>query len=174
MIGAMSMALFNMGRGVAFHDIPHPFLIPLYQSNCYIYIVMSEWTTDLLKQHFEQILLEKENKYNQRFESQEKAIQTAEHGRDVAINKAETSIEKKSDAVYVKLTDLQKALTEVMLRPEIEARFKGLSEKLEDLKTSSDTGAGKSEGYAKFIGWIAFGITLLLFLFFLYDRTSNG
>lgn len=125
---------------------------------------MSEWTTDTLKEHFEKILEEKEKANNQRFAAQEKAIQTQDHNRDVAINKAETSIEKKSDAVYVKLTDLQKALTEVMLRPEIEARFKGLSEKLEDLKTSSDTGAGKSEGYVRYTGYIIAIIAIIFYL----------
>lgn len=108
-------------------------------------------TTVSLKEHIEKILDEKEKAYNQRFDSQEKAIETAEHSRDVVIKKAEDSIEKKSDAVYVKLTDLQKALTEVMLRPEIESRLTGLIEKVDDLKTSRDTGQGKSAGLSH--GW---------------------
>lgn len=107
-----------------------------------------------LKEHIEKILEEKDKANNQRFQSQEENIKTAEHSRDVAIKKAEDSIEKKSDAVYVKLTDLQKALTEVMLRPEIEARFKGLAEKFDDLKARSDKGEGSAGAYTKFIGWI--------------------
>lgn len=99
-----------------------------------------------LKEHFEKILEEKEKANNQRFEAQEKAIQTQDHNRDVAISKAEASIEKKSDAVYVKLTDLQKALTEVMLRPEIEVRFKALTEKVDDVKASRDKNEGKGQG----------------------------
>lgn len=102
------------------------------------------WTVETLKEYFEKILEEKEKANNQRFQSQEEAIRTAEHSRDVAIKKAEDSIEKKSDAVYVKLTDLQKALTEVMLRPEIEARFIALTEKVDDIKTSRDRGEGRS------------------------------
>lgn len=114
-----------------------------------------------LKEHFEKILEEKEKANNQRFSSQEEAIKTAEHSRDVAIKKAEDSIEKKSDAVYVKLTDLQKALTEVMLRPEIEARFVALTEKVDDIKTSRDKGEGKGAGIQQFIGWIIAAIALV-------------
>lgn len=107
---------------------------------------MSTGPTIPLKEYFEKLLEEKEKTFNQRFESQEKAVDTEKSNRDTAINKAETSIEKKSDAVYVKLTDLQNAFSAVMLRPEIEARFKGLSEKVDDLKTSRDTGVGKVIG----------------------------
>ena len=122
-----------------------------------------------LKKYFEKLLDEKEKSYNQRFASQEEAVKTAERNRDTAINKAEMSIEKKSDAVYVKLTDLQKALTEVMLRPEIESRLKGLSEKVEDLKTSRDKGEGTGAGIQKFIGWIIAAIAVTGFLM---DRFS--
>lgn len=114
-----------------------------------------------LKEYFEKILDEREKAYDQRFMAQEKAIDTAEKNRDVAINKAETSIEKKSDAVYVKLTDLQKALTEVMLRPEIEARLQALSEKYDDLKTSRDTGQGKEGGRSQNWAMIATVVSIV-------------
>lgn len=107
---------------------------------------MEKLETISLKEYFEKILEEKEKANNQRFAAQEKAIQTQDHNRDVAINKAETSIEKKSDAVYVKLTDLQKALTEVMLRPEIEARLTAIGEKVDDLKSNSAKVEGKGQG----------------------------
>jgi len=110
-----------------------------------------------LKEHIEKILEEKEKAYNQRFESQEKAITTAEHARDVAIKKAEDSIEKKSDAVYVKLSDLAKAMEEVMRRPEIESRLRSLTEKVEDLKGSRDTSTGKGLGLSQ-------GLVLLISL----------
>lgn len=83
-----------------------------------------------LKEHFEKILDEKDKAYDQRFQAQESAITKAEANRDNAINKAELSIEKKSDAVYVKLTDLQEAFSKVMLRPEIEGRIQSQEEKL--------------------------------------------
>jgi len=117
-----------------------------------------------LKEYFEKILEEKEKANNQRFTSQEEAIKTAEHARDVAIKKAEDSIEKKSDAVYVKLTDLQKALTEVMLRPEIESRFESLTEKVDDLRVTRGENEGKDTGIAKFIGWIIAAIAVIGFI----------
>lgn len=124
---------------------------------------MENWSTENLKEYFEKILAEKEKAYNQRFDSQEKAIQTAEHARDVAIKKAEDSIEKKSDAVYVKFTGLQETLTKVMFRPEtesmlksisteIDTKFNSLSEKIDEskkeiasLRESRSSGAGKDE-----------------------------
>lgn len=102
-----------------------------------------------LKEYFEKILEEKDKANNQRFNAQEKAIETAEHNRDIAINKAEASIEKKSDIAYVKISDLQRALSEVMLRPEIESRLNGLVGKVDDLKESRDTGQGKGLGYSQ-------------------------
>lgn len=119
-------------------------------------------------EHIKEILKEKEDKYNQRFNSQEKAIETAEHNRDIAINKAEASIEKKSDIAYVKISDLQKALSEVMLRPEIESRLKGLADKTDDLKESRDTSQGKGIGMSQLWGLLAgligVGIAIASFL----------
>lgn len=120
-----------------------------------------------LKEHIEKILEEKDRANNQRFNAQEKAIETAEHNRDISINKAEASIEKKSDIAYVKISDLQKALSEVMLRPEVESRFKGLTDKIDDLKESRDTSQGKGLGanqlWAILVGLIGTGLALVAF-----------
>lgn len=125
----------------------------------------SIWNLDSLKEYFENRFQWIQRANDQRFEAQEKAIQTAEHSRDVAIKKAEDSIEKKSDAVYVKLTDLQKAMGEVMLRPEIESRFTALIEKIDGLKTSRDESKGKGIGLNAMIGYILAAITILAFIF---------
>lgn len=126
------------------------------------------WTVETLKEFFERILEEKEKADNQRFLSQEAALNKAEQTRDTAINKAELSIEKKSDAVYVKLTDLQKAFAEVMLRPEIEGRLKSQEEKLSNVAKAiadmASRGLGKRELWALIVG--------LIVLFFLLK--SNG
>lgn len=128
---------------------------------------MNEETVSL-REHFEKILEEKDRANNQRFNAQEKAIETAEHNRDIAINKAEASIEKKSDIAYVKISDLQKALSEVMLRPEIESRLKELGNRTDDLKTSRDTSQGKGLGahqlYGYLAGLIGVGIAIASFL----------
>jgi hypothetical protein len=120
------------------------------------------------KDYFERILAEKDNANDQRFTAQETAISKAEANRDTAIKKAEDSIEKKSDAVYVKLTDLQKAFSEVMLRPEIEGRLRSQEEKLsrvEKAQTESNSrGIGMRELWALIVGGIV--------LFFLLR--SNG
>lgn len=125
---------------------------------------MKKTETISLKKYFEKILAEKEKTFNQRFDSQEKAVDTEKSNRDTAINKAETSIEKKSDAVYVKLTDLQNAFSAVMLRPEIEARLSSLSEKLDDLKTSRDTGIGRGIGSKDVIDVIKLAILVAGFI----------
>lgn len=103
----------------------------------------TEWTVDTLKQYVDTRFSEKEKADNQRFNSQEIALDKAEQNRDTAINKAELSIEKKSDAVYVKLTDLQKAFSDVMLRPEIEGRLKAV-EKFMNESTGKSSGMNAS------------------------------
>lgn len=111
-----------------------------------------------LREHFEKILDEKDKAYDQRFQAQESAITKAEANRDNAINKAELSIEKKSDAVYVKLTDLQEAFSKVMLRPEIEGRIQSQEEKLsrvEKILTEiSSKGTGMSDLFKIIISFL--------------------
>lgn len=82
--------------------------------------------------------------------------------------------DKALNAALVSLNDRLGLLNELRGGVATKEEIRALEKMVDDLKSSRDTGAGKSEGYAKFLGWIAFGITLLLFLFFLYDRTSNG
>lgn len=114
----------------------------------------SGWTVETLKEHFEKMIDGERRANDQRFSAQEKAIETAEHNRDIAINKAEASIEKKSDIAYVKISDLQRTLTELMPRLEAESRFKGLVDKIDDLKES------RSESKGKGTGWIESKATL--------------
>lgn len=126
---------------------------------------MPEETSEVtLKEYFEKVFDEREKRYEDRFKSQEAAIKTAEHSRDVAIKKAEDSIEKKSDAVYVKFTGLQKTLTEVMLRSEIESRFTNVNKDISEIKKIQDQSAGKGTGLKDSIGYILFAITIIGFL----------
>lgn len=104
-----------------------------------------------LQEHFEKILAEIEKASNQRFRAQEAALEKAEANRDTAIKKAEDSIEKKSDAVYVKLTDLQKAFSDVMLRNEIEGRLQGMTKEVKRVSELVTLDQGKSTGLHQ--GW---------------------
>lgn len=114
---------------------------------------MTEWTVATLKQYVEKIFEEKEKANNQRFIAQESAIDKAEANRDTAIKKAEDSIEKKSDAVYVKLTDLQKAFSEVMLRPEVESRIGQNTKDIADIRKAQDNTTSKGIGVNQGWGW---------------------
>lgn len=129
---------------------------------------VSGWTVDTLKEFMLKLFSEKDKADQQRFHAQETALQKAEENRDTAINKAEASIEKKSDAVYVKVTDLQVELSKVMLRPEIEGRFKNIQEKLEGRKEYQDQHTGRGLGMKDL--WLI--ITGIIALYFMLK--SNG
>lgn len=125
-----------------------------------------------LKEYFEKILEAERTANDQRFAAQEKAIATAEHSRDVAIKKAEDSIEKKSDAVYVKFTGLQKTLTEVMFRPEVESRLKAITDKIDDLKESRATTQGKGVGRTELWGLFVVGVGVVGGLIAIFSRLN--
>lgn len=107
---------------------------------------MSEWTTDTLREFLLAELKTMRDENNQRFAAQEKNVETAFNAAKEAVIKSEIGVEKRSDAVYVTITKLQDALAAVMPRSEAEQRFGSLAEKIDSLKTSSDTVTGKSNG----------------------------
>lgn len=122
---------------------------------------MSIWNLDSLKEYIDGLRKADLDANDQRFQAQETAITKAESNRDNAIKKAEDSIEKKSDAVYVKLTDLQKAFSEVMLRPEVESRFTAVAKDITEIKKTLDQSSGKGSGVSATVMYVVMAVGLL-------------
>lgn len=72
------------------------------------------------------------------FEASEKAVGAAFESADRAITKAEISIEKRADATYVALGELQRLLGGLMPRTEAEGRFSAALDALGELRKTYD------------------------------------
>lgn len=72
------------------------------------------------------------------FESSEKAVRAAFESADKAITKAEISIEKRADATYVALGELQRLLGALMPRAEAEGRFASSLDSLNEIRKTYD------------------------------------
>ncbi len=72
------------------------------------------------------------------FEASEKAVAAAFESADRAITKAEISIEKRADATYVALGELQRLLGALMPRAEAEGRFASGSQSVSELRKNYD------------------------------------
>jgi hypothetical protein len=78
-------------------------------------------------------------RYADKSVSQDQAVKEAFAASQQAIEKSETSQEKRSDAVYVSISELQKALSIVIGRAEFDLQNRALTEKIEILtKTLND------------------------------------
>lgn len=103
------------------------------------------------------------------FESSEKAVKAAFDSADKAITKAEISIEKRADATYVALGELQRLLGGLMPRSEAEGRFSSAIDTLGEIRKTYDIAfatlndrvkgleavrQGKAESQVDMRGWI--------------------
>lgn len=111
-----------------------------------------DWSVSNLKEFMLKQLDDIRSENERRFIDQQKAVETAFNAAKEAVIKSEIGVEKRSDAVYVTIAKLQDALAAVMPRVEAEQRFGAMSDKVDELKTSRDTGAGKSTGLDA--GWL--------------------
>jgi hypothetical protein len=73
------------------------------------------------------------------FEASEKAVGAAFESAALAINKAEISIEKRADATYVALGELQRLLGALMPRAEAEGRFTSSLDSLNEIRKTYDS-----------------------------------
>jgi hypothetical protein len=114
-----------------------------------------------IREHFDTILGERDNRYEERFAasqvavqaalaeqekarsaafiSAEKAIEAAFEASKEAIVKSEASVIKQADSTFVKIDKMQEALANVMPKDEVLSRFVGLSESFLDMRKAQDT-----------------------------------
>lgn len=103
---------------------------------------MSDWTIETLKQHYDRVLSEKD-----------KALEAALIAVKEENRKTEIAAEKRFEL----LNELRGG---VATKEEVRA----LEKVVDDLKSSRDTGAGKSEGYVRFTGYIIAAVAILFYL----------
>lgn len=75
------------------------------------------------------------------FEASEKAVAAAFQSAALAINKAEISIEKRADATYVAIGELQRLLGALMPRAEAEGRFGAVGDAVNEIRKTYDSSA---------------------------------
>jgi small-conductance mechanosensitive channel len=99
-----------------------------------------EWTVATLKEHFEKLLIELDQKYTQRFNGQElavnaafiaqkSAIDAALAAADRAVQKAEVAAEKRFESVNEFRNTLKDQQSGLLSRVEADAEFRALREK---------------------------------------------
>jgi hypothetical protein len=114
-----------------------------------------------VREHFDTILQERDNRYEERFAasqlavqaalaeqekaraaafiSAEKAIAAAFDSAREAIAKSEASVIKQADATFVKIDKMQEMLGQVMPKNEVLSRFESITESQSDIRTTQDT-----------------------------------
>lgn len=108
----------------------------------------------------EALIDERDRKYNERFNAQqlavtsafvasEKAVEAAFKSSQEAITKSEVSMEKRADASYVSLNDLQRQLTALMPRAEAENRIAATTEKINRMEAIAQATVSREEYTAR-------------------------
>jgi len=127
---------------------------------------VSEWTTETLKEHFETLLAERDNRLQQRYDAQqdalkaallaqEKAVATAMTAAKEAVTKAETAAERRFEGINEFRGQLADQQQTFIPRTEANAaiernteRVADLVERVNALASRIDTQQGKSSGIA--------------------------
>jgi hypothetical protein len=114
-----------------------------------------------VREHFDTILQERDNRYEERFAASQLAVQAAlveqEKARTVAfisaekaiaaafesakeaITKSEASVIKQTDATFVKIDKMQEMLSLVMPKDEVLSRFESITESQAEMRKAQDT-----------------------------------
>jgi hypothetical protein len=117
----------------------------------------SRWNTDTLKEFLstqindlkalnEQMRAADDIRYQQRFDTQQKAFTDALYSQERAVLKAEAAAEKRFESVNEFRAVLSSQSATLIPRTEAEGRFSAMNEKIDDIKTRLDKGEGGSAG----------------------------
>lgn len=110
----------------------------------------SQWTISTLKEHYDYVLKERDEKINQKFTSLE-----------LAVLKAEQATEKRFESVNefrAQLTDQSRTF---IARTEYEAGYIELTKQVEDLKTRIDKADNLKTGGGQIWAYVVSGVSLL-------------
>jgi hypothetical protein len=122
---------------------------------------VSGWTVDTLKAYIERILAESDQRYQQRFDASEQAVNAALAAAEKAVGKAETAAEKRFDAVNEFRGQLSDQARDFMPRKEAELQLGALQERLVSVEKLGARDAGDRVGGDRIIGML-FGVAGLI------------
>ena len=135
-------------------------------------------TSISLKAHFEAILAEIEKRNVQRFESQSLATAAALAAADRAVTKAETSAEKRFEAVNEFRNTLGDQQRTLMPRSESEIRFSSLTDRVAKIELLLQERLGEAQGHknglAIILGLTTFVSTLIAIVFAFTRALGKG
>jgi hypothetical protein len=117
------------------------------------------WNIESLKEHFDSVLHDRDERFGERFTSQEKAVDAALAAAEKAVTKAETATEKRFDGVNEFRQTLSDQARDFMPRKEYEAQQEGLARRITALERGQSSSGGRTAGtdltYARVINVLA-------------------
>jgi hypothetical protein len=123
---------------------------------------MSGWTFETLKEHLQALMAERDQRNQQRFDGQEKAVAAALQAAEKAVQKAETAAEKRFDSVNEFRGQLTDQAATFMPRLEAEQRIGQQAERLAGLESRMERQGGRQEGVGRFGGVLVSIASLLI------------
>ncbi len=106
----------------------------------------SGWTIDSLHQHLARMSDERDRRYEQRFDAQQRATEMALSATKEAVLKAEHASDKRFDGVNEFRAQLSDQAAMLMPRMEADQRLAALTERVSDLTTVVTKIQGRSSG----------------------------
>jgi hypothetical protein len=129
----------------------------------------SSWTIDSVLVHLNRVLAEMDQRFEQRFEGQQRATDAALTSAKEAVLKAETAAERRFEGVNEFRATLADQAATLMPRAETEQRLRALTDRINDLALivsqmqGHDTGVSAAWGYlAGAVGVVAAVVGILI------------
>jgi len=104
------------------------------------------------------IINERDQRYSQRFDSQERAVAAALAAAKEAVLKAEAASEKRFESVNEFRSTLKDQQTTLLTRNEAGLRFKGIEDRITTIEQSRIQAIGRSEGATWLWGLMVAGV----------------
>jgi hypothetical protein len=123
----------------------------------------TQWTVQTLKEHYDYVLKERDEKINQKFESIE-----------LAVTKADEATEKRFESVNefrAQLADQQRTF---ILRSEYEAGHKELTNRVDDIKLEVEKINNEKTGRSVVLAYVVAGISLMIAVYNVKDKVLKN
>ena len=115
-----------------------------------------------IKEYFERVFSERDDRYSQRFDAQEKAVAAALAAAKEAVTKAETATEKRLEGVNEFRQSLEDQQRTFIRQDVFDARFKGLEDQLALLATQASENKGRGVGRNDAWAYLVAGVSLAI------------
>lgn len=115
-----------------------------------------------IRGYFERVFAERDDRYSQRFDAQEKAVAAALAAAKEAVTKAETATEKRLEGVNEFRQSLEDQQRTFIRQDVFDARFKGLEDQLALLATQASENKGRGVGRNDAWAYLVAGVSLAI------------